>query len=418
MEIDSSPVPSPPPEAPSPPPDEDDFGLSSGLLQPQSNVSNNIRHDIMDALKSSGTANNSIAPPPTNNSHHQSQNIPSLAAMQQTFSQSWGTVPSSDNFAAMTAMIQQMLPGGSSGNNYFTPQPHPQPSTYNHHYQNQHHDPMHSAGAGSYHPAQGQSQVPGPDVSSIPLPPPSEIPLPPPTTPQLHHNNHHQQMNTIPNSMTTPPMGQNPYLNAYDTSTTTPSAGGGGGSVDSNEYVPLPYYKSQHDPGQDLNASMTYGAGLSMPDFDSSYNSTPSTPLNNQRYHPYHHPNETSNSTGGPHANPLLVSPSYSNHSGGSERFYGSTQGGNNSNISPTGAAPESVYDPSALFASALSKNKSGTSSHNSSGHNSQDFMGGSMSISGQENISSGGAFNPADSFYSPGGVFDGFANDESLSSE
>src|SRR3954464_9206507 len=115
MEIDSSPVPSPPREAPSPPPDDDDFGIRPADSLGSSTWNNSstsaaIRSDIIDALKSTAPAqpqgpNNTFPtsqvdtskPPPSNSS------IPSydqLAAIQQ-LQQTWGQ---GQDFVAMSAM--------------------------------------------------------------------------------------------------------------------------------------------------------------------------------------------------------------------------------------------------------------------------------------------------------------------------
>jgi hypothetical protein len=250
--------------------------------------------------------------------------------MQQNFQQNWGNPSSSssssvplvaDNFAAMSAMIQHMLPAGV--NNYM-PTPYHQP------YQNQ---------------QQQQQVVGGPDVSSIPLPPPppSEIPLPPQEIPILTTDQYQ-----IPNSLSSPPTGSNPYLtgynNPYDSSASTPSR-------DSNEYVPPPYYKSVQDGMMNTSYNSEFTAG----------------------YHPSSYQQQQQHT-------PSQVSPDYSNHSSNS-----------NSN----------AFDPMALFASALSKNKQNNSSSSSacSPTSSQDSSNlfGATTPTTENNI-----FNPADSFYTP----------------
>lgn len=268
-----------------------------------------------------------------------------------------------------------------------------------------------------HHHASPPTHLP-PDVSSIPLPP-SGPDIPPPPQNQTMNSNHHHM--SVQNNSINSPVGSNPYLtsynnSSYDSSSSTPAV---------DEYVPLPYYKPQQQlQEQNLNSSMNYSS-----EFDSynitSANALSTTPTRQgpSRYHPYQHTSDSkshNNSGGSQHGNSHLVSPAYSNHSGvgpgsmnesSTSRFYGSgcgsSDGGNSTISPPTGRNDNSSFDPMEMFTSALSKNK-----NNITQGSSQPPPSGDM------NMSANSAFNPADSFYSSGNIFDTSFNESNTSSE
>ena len=128
MDLDKSPVPSPPKEAPSPPPDDDDFGVNNiaSWSTPNDNSTGNIRSDIMKAIKSTINPIQS-SPPSKTTKHSQAQVVTTantsgpppydpasaFAAMQQQLQQTWGAVTpagAGSGYAAISAMMQNMLP--------------------------------------------------------------------------------------------------------------------------------------------------------------------------------------------------------------------------------------------------------------------------------------------------------------------